>query len=118
MSKQLREGLGHVLSRYKRYLIGPVPSDLLYGGPDVVPEEVLIDEAMQLIDQYAYEYAERVVGSKEPVNVVRDSLFPNLILATEDDRRKAYRNDLRDEQHKTNQELSPHRATKEGGGDE
>ena len=54
--KELREKLRHVLKRYKRYLNGPVPSDLLYGHPDVVPEDVLVDEAMRYFEEYSDEY--------------------------------------------------------------
>ena len=57
----------------------------------------------RLIDQYAYEYAERVIDQKESY----DQNDP--IGNTE----RMIRNSHRDELHKTNQELSPHRGKKE-----
>lgn len=77
---------------------------LRHGDPDRTPElrkmpDPMIDEAMQLIDQYAYEYAERVIGADiQPGTawdrewVGRDAI--NIILT---------------EQRKTNRELSSHK---------
>jgi hypothetical protein len=65
---------------------------------------------LDLIDQYAYEYAERVIGEDES----SDGQFTVSGGGVSNMGQKYVRNRLRDELRKRNQQLSPHRATKDG----
>ena len=93
MSKELEEGLTELLTSLNNYR-------------KTEPHPLLV----KFIDQYAYEYAERVVGSAEPIN---PDWRPNSYVSWE----ATAVNTKLAEQHKRNQELSPHRATKEGEGE-
>lgn len=44
-NQELRDILKGLLERYRLYLNGPVPSDLLFGKPDVEPIDTLLDGA-------------------------------------------------------------------------
>ena len=65
------------------------------------------DQLMQLIDQYAYEYAERVIGDGE---LHISHVCPQDSISC---REFGARGRLRNAQHQRNKELSPHRATKD-----
>lgn len=71
----------------------------------------IAEKIAPLIDQYAYEYAERVIGDGElhVSHVCPQDSIPC--------REFGARGRLRNAQHKRNKELSPHRATKDGEGE-
>ena len=65
-----------------------------------------VEEAMKAIDQYAYEYAERVIGHNSmPIVCSCDAPVAAMCICT-----AKFGNDLRAAQHKRNKELSPHRG--------
>jgi hypothetical protein len=67
-------------------------------------------ELQRFIDQYAYEYAERVIGEDES-EVNEEQAYYEFDSV---DHCAIDRNFLRSQQHELNRELSPHRATKDG----
>lgn len=73
------------------------------------------DKAAQLIDQYAYEYAERVIG--EDRDYEKYGECPNGCGMQYGCRCDSAEVRIKTEQRERNKELSPHRATKDGEGE-